>query len=67
MRERLYQWHLRLARAFSVLTNEEQNRLAAWREEFPMLPDCDWPEWPQIIGEPPASKPVLAFQRERSA
>jgi hypothetical protein len=67
MRERLYQWHLRLARASLVLTPEESSLLDRWQGRFPQAGADEWPGWTAIIGERPTPKPTLAFRRERSA
>ena len=51
MRQRLYEWHLRLAHAFLNLTPEENFRFAVWQEQFPQRGGYEWPwEWAAIIG-----------------
>lgn len=67
MRQRLYEWHLRLARAFGSLTPEQIADFEGWQDAWPRLPDDDWPGWAEIIGERPQAKPVLAFEKSRTA
>lgn len=67
MRQRLYEWHLKLARAFGSLSADELADFEGWQDAFPSRPDDEWPGWAAIIGERPRPRPVLAFQRERTA
>jgi hypothetical protein len=67
LRQRLYEWHLRLAHAFLELTPEENFRFAVWQEQFPQRGGYEWPGWAAIIGPRPEPKPVLIFSREKSA
>jgi hypothetical protein len=68
LRNELYEWHLRLANAFSDLTPEELEALQLWRDGGDFRPDWAWPGWIQIIGERPRYQPrLVAFPSERSA
>lgn len=67
MRQRLYEWHLKLARAFLMLTPQQNLALELWQEQCPQSGADEWPGWVAIIGERPKARPSIAFRRERTA
>jgi hypothetical protein len=66
LRDRLYEWHLRVAESLIAMSPLEIAVLDAWRESHPGKSDADWPELLAIVGPRPMSAPVVKLT-ERSA
>lgn len=59
VRERLYQWHLRLTQAFLALTPQQEAEFESWQDESPRSSAEEWPGWIPIIGKRPGLASVL--------
>lgn len=58
LRDRLYDWHVRLAHAFVSMSAEEVAAVDAWHSQTG-LSDAEWPGWPSRIGPRPRLQPEI--------